>query len=265
MSIGLIAGSGTLPDTFRKEAVKKGKEVFTVGIEGITEIETEEKIPVGNVSKIIEVLRKRNVREVVMLGKFEHKLIYMELLNVDKKLASILKGSKTKKPADIINGFISYMESEGFRFIDPKPFLSSIISDKGLMNRVSPSEDALKDAEFGFPIAKKVADMDVGQTIVVKEKAVVAVEAMEGTQKTIERAGSIAGKGCRVIKVGRSNQDFRVDVPTVGIETIEIMKSIGADSLFIEAESVYMVDKEDMLRLADEYNISVYGIDDKIC
>ncbi len=265
MRIGLIAGSGTLPETFRREAVTKGEEVFTIGIEGITEIETEETLPMGKVGKLVNILRSRGIKDIVMLGKFEHKLIYRDIFKMDFKAFSILFKSKTRKPGDIINSFIKYMEEEGFRFIDPKPFLSSILSGEGLMNNISPSKEALEDAKFGFLIAKKIADMDVGQTIIVKDKAVVAVEAMEGTQKAIKRSGIIAGKGCRVIKVGRSNQDFRVDVPTVGIDTIEIMKEIGADSLFLEEKCVYMVDKESMLSLADKYNISVYGISGKIC
>ncbi len=265
MRIALIAGSGTLPETFRKEALSKGEEVFTIGIEGITEIEAEEVLPMGKVSKLVNILKSKGIRNIVMLGKFEHKLIYKDIFNMDLKAFSILLKSKTKKPADLISSFIKYMEGEGFKFIDPKPFLSSILSEGGLMNNINPSKEAMEDAKFGFCIAKKVADMDVGQTIVVKDRAVVAVEAMEGTQKTIERAGKIAGKGCRVIKVGRSNQDFRIDVPTVGIDTIEIMKEIGADSLFLEEKNVYMVDKESLLSLADKYNISVYGISGKMC
>jgi len=262
--IGLIAGSGSLPGIFKKEAERRGEKVFAVGIEGITNINTEEKLAFGRLSELISLFKERGIRKIVMLGKFEHKLIYSNLANVDDGARSIIAESSTRKPADIIRSFMAYMERLGFRFINPKPFLSSILSKKGPMNGISPGEKAMADAIFGFPIAKAMANFDVGQTIVLKDKAVVAVEAMEGTQKTIERGGKIAGSGCRVLKVGRDNQDFRIDVPTVGVDTIKAMISVGADVLFLEAGNVYMVEKEKMLDLAEKHGISVYGIDNDV-
>ncbi len=258
--IGLIAGSGSLPGIFKKEAEKRGEKVFAVGIEGITNIQTEEKLAFGKVGELIGLFKERGIKKIVMLGKFEHRLIYNNF-NIDEEAKSVITGSYTRKPADLIKSFMLYMEKKGFSFINPKPFLSSILSKKGPMNGVAPEKSAMDDAVVGFPIAKAMANFDVGQTIVLKDKAVVAVEAMEGTQKTIERAGRIAGKGCRVLKVGRDNQDFRVDVPTVGVDTIKVMIDVGADVLFLEAGNVYMVDKEKMLDLAEKHGISVYGID----
>jgi len=118
----------------------------------------------------------------------------------------------------------------------------------------------MEDGLFGFPIAKEIAQLDVGQTIVVKEGTVVSVEAMEGTQEAIYRAGKLAGKGCRVIKVARKSQDFRIDVPTVGLDTLEALRHIKADALFLEAGKVYIVDKEKFLKHADKYKISVVGL-----
>ena len=259
--IGLIAGSGSLPGIFKKEAERRGEKVFSVGIKGITSIHTEERLAFGRVGELISLFKERGIKKIVMLGKFEHRLIYNDFVNIDEDVRSVIAGSSTRKPADIIRSFMLYMEKRGFIFINPKPFLSSILSDKGPMNGIAPRESAMADAVLGFPIAKAMANFDVGQTIVLKDKAVVAVEAMEGTQKTIERAGRIAGKGCRVLKVGRDNQDFRVDVPTVGVDTIKVMIDAGADVLFLEAGSVYMVDKEKMLDLAERHRISVYGID----
>ncbi len=260
--IGLIAGSGSLPGIFKKEAEKRGEKVFAVGIEGITNIHTEERLAFGKVGELIGLFKERGIKRVVMLGKFEHRLVYKNFTDEDAK--SVIAGSSTRKPADLIKSFMLYMEKKGFSFINPKPFLSSILSEKGPMNGVAPGKSAMDDAVFGFPIAKAMANFDVGQTIVLKDKAVVAVEAMEGTQKTIERAGRIAGKGCKVLKVGRDNQDFRVDVPTVGVDTIKVMINVGADVLFLEAGNVYMVDKEKMLDLAEKHGISVYGIDSDV-
>ena len=258
--IGLLAGYGELPLEFKRLAQKKGYKVITFGVEGITNTETDYIIPFGKVKKFVELLKKENIKKVVFLGKFEHSLIFKNLISLDLTALQILLKSKDKKPETIVRNFICFLESKGFEVFDPKEVLSEILSQKGLMNNVEPKKEAIEDAVFGFPIAKEIASMDIGQTIVVKNKAVVSVEAMEGTQETIRRAGKIAGKNTRVIKVARKNQDFRIDVPTVGIDTLKVMKEVGADSLFLEAGKVYIVRKEEFLRLADKFKITVYGL-----
>ncbi len=260
MPIGLIAGKGKLPQVFREEAQKKGEEVVVVGVKGITDMPADEQIPVGKVGRLIKTFRKRGVDRVVMLGKFEHRLLYSSLLSFDMKAFSVLRRAKDRRAANVIKAFMEVLEEEGFRFIDPKPYLESLLSEEGVMGRREPSEEAMEDGVFGFLIAKEIAELDVGQTVVVKERAVVAVEAMEGTQETIRRGGKLGGKGVRVVKVARKSQDFRIDVPTVGVETLELMKEVGADALFLEAGKVYMVDKTKFLRLADRLNISVVGL-----
>ena len=152
------------------------------------------------------------------------------------------------------------LEVLGFEFPDPKPYLEELLAPAGKISSKEPSKEAMEDGLWGFPIARQIADLDVGQTIVVKDKAVVSVEAMEGTQKAIERAGELAGKGCRVIKVARRSQDFRIDVPTVGPKTIEAIKKIKGDTLFVEAGKVYLLEKEKLIKLADNYGIAVYGL-----
>ncbi|NPA42060.1 MAG: LpxI family protein [Aquificae bacterium] len=260
MPIGLIAGKGELPKVFREEALKRGEEVITAGIKGITDMEADEIIPLGKVGRLIKVFKKRNVDRIVMLGKFEHRLIYTSLLQLDLKAISILRKSKDRRPASLIKAFMEALEEEGFVFIDPKPYLESILAVEGVMGRRKPSEEAKEDGIFGFLIAKELAEMDIGQTVVVKNKAVVAVEAMEGTQETILRGGKLGGKGVRVVKVARKTQDFRIDVPTVGLQTLEALRQAKADALFLEAGKVYIVQKEKFLRNADRLGISVVGI-----
>ncbi len=258
--IGLLAGYGELPLEFKELAQKRGYKVITFGVEGITNIRTDYTVPFGKVKKFIELLKKENIKKVTFLGKFEHSLIFKDFLSLDFTAIQLLLKSRDRKPETLIKNFITFLESKGFEVFDPKEILSEILSEKGLMNRVKPKKEALEDARFGFPIAKEIATMDVGQTIVVKNKTVVSVEAMEGTQETIRRAGKIAGKNTRVIKVARRKQDFRIDVPTVGIETLKVMKEVGADSLFLEAGKVYIVRKKEFLKLADEFKITVYGL-----
>ena len=260
MPIGLIAGKGRLPQVFREQAEKAGREVFSVGVKGITDSQVDELLPLGRVGKLVKLFKKRGIREVVMLGKFEHRLIYSELLNLDLKGLLILKRAKDRRPASLIRAFMDALEEEGFEFIDPTPYLKELLAGEGVMGRREPSEEAMEDGIFGFLIAKELAQLDIGQTLVVKNKAVVAVEAMEGTQETIRRGGKIGGKGTRVVKVARKNQDFRIDVPTVGLETLEVMKEVKAEALFLEAGKVYIVDRERFLRTADRLGIPVVGL-----
>ena len=260
MPIGLIAGKGSLPKVFKESAQKKGERVVTIGIKGITDMEADEIIPVGKVGKLISFFKKHGVDRIVMLGKFEHRLIYTSLLFLDFKAISILRRSRDKRASSLIKAFIQALEEEGFVFIDPRDYLQDILAPEGVLGRHEPSDEAMSDGFFGFPIAKEIAEMDIGQTIVVKDGAVVAVEAMEGTQETILRGGQIAGKGTRIIKVARKSQDFRIDVPTVGVQTLYAMKQVRADTLFLEAGKVYVLEKEEFLRKADRLGISVVGI-----
>jgi DUF1009 family protein len=259
-AICLLAGSGRLPQNFIEEARRKGIEVFSVGVKGITDFKTDASIPIGKVGKFIKLLHKEGIKDIVMLGKFEHKYIYTELFRLDLKAISIYRRAKDKKPATLVKVFMEFLQSEGFNFIDPKPILENILSQKGSMNSVEPSPPALEDGKFGFRIAKEIAEMDIGQTVAVKDKAVIAVEAMEGTQETIKRASRLSGKGFRVIKVARKSQDFRIDVPTVGPDTLRVLREAGADSLFLEAGKVFIIDKPLFLEEAERSRICVYGL-----
>lgn len=260
MPIGLIAGKGKLPEVFKSSAHRMGIEVISVGVKGITDTQVDELLPLGRLGKLIKLFKKRGIKEIVMLGKFEHKLIYSGLLSFDLKALSVIKRAKDRRPASLIRAFMDLLEEEGFEFIDPKPFLEELLAQEGVMGRKAPKEDAKEDGLFGFLIAKELAELDIGQTVVVKDKAVVAVEAMEGTQETIKRGGKLGGKGTRVVKVARKTQDFRIDVPTVGIDTLKVMKEAKADTLFLEAGKVYILEKEKFIRLADRFGISVVGL-----
>ncbi len=260
MLIGLIAGRGKLPEVFREEARKKGCEVVTAGVKGITDTQADQLFPAGKVGGVMKFFKKRGVSKIVMLGKFEHRLIYSTLLNFDIQALSVLRRAKDRKPASLVRAFMEVFEEEGFEFIDPRPFMESLLVEEGVMGRRKPTAEAEEDGLFGFLIAKEIAELDVGQTVVVKNKAIVAVEAMEGTQATIRRGGELAGKGVRVVKVARKSQDFRIDVPVVGPETLEVMGSVGADALFLEAGKVYVIEKEKFARQADRLGISVVGL-----
>jgi len=260
VKVCLVAGSGSLPTAFVKKAKELGDEVFVVGVKGITSIEANAYLPLGKVGTLVKLLERHQINKIVLLGKFEHKLLFSHLLTLDSLALKILKRAKDRRAQSLIRALMDELEEMGFEFIDPKPYLEELLAGRGTLNSLEPSSQAMEDGLFGFPIAKEIAQLDVGQTIVVKEGTVVSVEAMEGTQETIYRAGKLAGKGCRVIKVARKNQDFRIDVPTVGLDTLEVLRHIKADALFLEAGKVYIVDKDKFLKLADKYKISVVGL-----
>ncbi len=260
MRLCLIAGSGELPGVFLKKAREKGVEVFVAGVKGITELQADEYFPLGKVGRLLKTLEKRGIRHMVMLGKFEHSLIFSHLLTLDELALRILKKAKDKKPQTLIKTLMDELEALGFEFPDPRPYLEELLATAGQISSKEPSKEAMEDGLWGFPIARHIAELDVGQTLVVKDKAVVSVEAMEGTQRAIERAGELAGKNCRVIKVARKSQDFRIDVPTVGPKTIEAIKKIKGDALFVEAGKVYLLEREKLTKLADRYGIAVYGL-----
>ena len=260
MKVCLVAGSGSLPTAFVKKAKELGDEVFVVGVKGITSIEADVYLPLGKVGTLVKLLEKHHINKLVLLGKFEHKLLFSRLLTLDSLALKILKRAKDRRAQSLVRALMDELEEMGFEFTDPKPYLEELLAGRGTLNSLEPSSQAMEDGLFGFPIAKEIAQLDVGQTIVVKEGTVVSVEAMEGTQETIYRAGKLAGKGCRVIKVARKSQDFRIDVPTVGLDTLEALRHIKADALFLEAGKVYIVDKDKFLKLADKYKISVVGL-----
>lgn len=260
MKVCLVAGAGELPRVFLRKAKEKGSEVYVIGVKGITDIPADEYIPLGKVGRLIRILERQGINKIVMLGKFEHSLIFSHLLTLDEVALKIFQKAKDRKSQTLIKVLIEELESMGFEFPDPRPFLEDLLAPAGRISSVDPSPSAMEDGLWGFPIAKEIASLDIGQTIVVKDKAVVSVEAMEGTQKAIERAGQVAGKGCRVIKVARKSQDFRIDVPTVGPKTIEIIRKIKGDALFLEAGKVYVLERERLQKLADRYGIAVYGL-----
>ena len=154
-------------------------------------------------------------------------------------------------------GLLSLIEDEGFSVLDQKKFLKELFPSKGVLTKVQPPQSELDDVEFGFPIAKYMADKEIGQTIIVKNKTVIAVEGVEGTDQTIERGCRLGKENCIAIKVSRTNQDFRYDCPGIGPKTIEFLAKGKASLLAIEADNIMLVEKEKVLKHADEVGIAI--------
>ncbi|MCS7262958.1 MAG: UDP-2,3-diacylglucosamine diphosphatase LpxI [Aquificaceae bacterium] len=260
MKLCLLAGAGELPKVFLRKAKEKGVEVFVAGVKGVTDVPADEYFPLGNLERLLKSLEKRSIDQIVMLGKFEPSLLFSHLLTLDRLALRILQKAKDRRPQTLVKTLMQELESVGYQFPDPRPFLEELLAPAGEISPFKPSPQAMEDGLWGFPLAKEIATLDIGQTLVVKEKTVLSVEAMEGTQKAIERVGKLAGKGCRVIKTARKSQDFRVDVPTVGPKTLEAIRKVGGDALFVEAGKVYILEKEKMKELSKKYCIALYGL-----
>lgn len=260
--IGIIAGEGSFPLIVLKEAKRSGCSVAVAGLKDISSPELEKEadyfvwLSIGEVGKLAEFLIENRVKKALLAGRVKHSSIYKEL-SPDPVTEVLLRQLQDKKPVSIFKKLADFLSSKGIEFIDSTIFLTNLLPKEGVLTKVKPSQKALEDIEFGWSIAKKIAKMDIGQTIVVKDKAVIAVEAMEGTDETIKRGAILGGDGIVVIKVSRPEQDMRFDVPVVGLSTLKILSIVQNPVLCIEAEKTIFFDLEESVRFADKMEIPI--------
>jgi UDP-2,3-diacylglucosamine hydrolase len=258
--IGLIAGSGEVPIYFARKASHLGIKIVSVCLseeiqKGLAPFsEKSYCIGVGQAGKILDTFQNSNVNDLLILGKVEKSVIF-KLQKFDFKALKFLKNIMTHEDKVLLLGMIGEIEKEGFKVLSQKEFLSDIFPAKGNLTHIAPSKQELEDIEFGLPIARKLADMEIGQTLIVKNKTVIAVEALEGTDAAIQRGCKLAQGKCVVIKVSRTNQDYRYDSPGIGPDTIRMMSE--GSVLVLEAERVMLVEQEIVLKLANEAKIAV--------
>jgi DUF1009 family protein len=193
-----------------------------------------------------------------MAGQVKHVKLFSDVMP-DLTMLSVLGRLVTKNTDALISAVADVLLKNGITLMDSTELLADLLARPGVMTRLEPTAAMKADFEFGYPVADTIGGLDIGQTIVVKDRAVVAVEAMEGTDEVIARAGMLAGPGARVVKVAKPRQDMRFDVPVVGVATIAAMHAVGADGLSIDAGRTLMLDGDDFLRAADEVGIVVVG------
>src|SRR6185369_2399700 len=215
-------------------------------------------VSLGHLGKCIKILKQAGVRQAVMAGQVKHAKIFSGIMP-DFTLLSVLTKLRSKNTDSLISAVAEVLKGEGIELLNSTGFLEPLLARPGTLSRATPSPADLEDLAFGYRMADAIAALDIGQTIVVKDKAVVAVEAMEGTDAVIRRAGEIAGAGTRVIKVAKPKQDMRFDVPVVGVATIETMKAAGATAISIDAGRTLVVDGEKLFEAADAAGIAVVG------
>lgn len=244
--LGLLAGAGELPLEFLKSAKEKGIEVTTFGITGLTDKRVEELskrviwIKPIKLGKFLKELKKSGVREIAVLGKVEHREA-LKLRNLDITAFKLIATLKDLKPESLIRGVFKEIEKSGVKVISPETFLKHLLVPPGTLFGPQPDEETLKDMKFGMKVAKKIAELDIGQTVVVKRGTVVAVEGVEGTDRCVERGAELSSGGFVVCKAARPNQDMRVDVPTVGEKTIKLVKELGGKGIAVEGNRTFVV------------------------
>ena len=260
--IGVIAGAGDLPIFFAEKAKEKGTKVIGFAIEEMASPEFDaacdraHRLSIGQIKKFILLLFTERIKKIVMLGKVDKSIIY-RYVKKDGKAKEMLKKAEDKSDYTLLGKLTSELKKIGVEVIDGVEYLKDFLPPKGILTKNKPSKTELEDIEFGVKKAKEVARLDVGQTIVVKNKSIVSVEAMEGTDSTIERAAKICGEGFSVVKVARPMQDMRWDVPVVGVDTIKIIAKNKGSVLAMEEKKMFLVDKEACVELANSKGISI--------
>ncbi|MEW6127710.1 MAG: UDP-2,3-diacylglucosamine diphosphatase LpxI [Acidobacteriota bacterium] len=266
MKYGLIAGNGRFPTMVLEGAREQGIEIVVAAIKEETAAEVEqmaarvEWMSVGQLGKLLNFFKKENVTHAIMAGQVKHHQIFRLNALPDLRMVKLLARLATKNTDNLLGAVASELAGEGITLVDSTTFLDKYLAIEGAMTKRAPSKDELADIEFGLAIAREIARLDIGQTIAVKDRAVVAVEAMEGTDAVILRAGEITrGRPFVVVKVAKPNQDMRFDVPVIGIPTIETLKRAGATAIHVSAKKTLLFDKPELLNLAEKYRISVYS------
>jgi DUF1009 family protein len=269
LAIGLIAGNGTFPFLILRAARRLGHDVVAVAINGEASPDLEGLahelggtnftwIELGHLGKCIKALKAGGVTQAVMAGQVKHVKLFGGVMP-DMTLLSVLTKLKANNTDAIIAAVAEVLQDHGITLMDSTQLLTDLVARAGGLTKAQPTAAMQTDFLFGYRIADAIAGVDVGQTVVVKDRAVVAVEGMEGTDAAIKRAGELAGLGTRVVKVAKPKQDMRFDVPVVGVATITAMIAAGADALTIDAGRTLILDGDDFIRAADQAGIVVIG------
>jgi DUF1009 family protein len=271
--LGLIAGNGRFPFLLLDAARAQGLEVIVAAIKEETFPEIESRgaaavhwLSLGELSKLIETFKREGVHRAVMAGQVKHKQIFSSI-RPDWRLAKLLLSLGTRNTDSLLGGIAKVLAEEGITLENSTSLLDPLLAKRGVITKRAPTEQETKNIEYGRTVARHLAQFDIGQTVIIAEGACVTVEAMEGTDATIERAGQIMAsleadpstlsRALTVVKIAKPDQDMRFDVPVVGVKTIEAMRKAGATCLAIDAGRCLLLDGEQTTSAADTSNIAI--------
>ena len=265
--VGLIAGSGNLPELLAHEARKKGQRVAACAIKGETDQGVEtwadvvEWIRLGELGRVIRFFKREGVRDTLMGGKITKTNLFQGHIHPDLEMIRVLAKTRDHSDDSLLGGIASFLNEEGVSVLDLTAFLTEeVLPQKGVLSRRRPSKGETEDIEYGWRLAKEIGRLDIGQTVVVKKKAILAVEAIEGTDQAILRGGSLAGGDVVVVKVAKPKQDMRFDVPTLGLGTLGAMVRARAQALAFEAGKTILLDRKCFLEGANREDMAIVGL-----
>ena len=262
-TIGLIAGNGRFPLLFAKVARAQGIHVVVAASRGDTSVlihavaDQVRWFSVADLEKIFEYFRVKEARHIIMAGQIHPRRLFDEALLANEDFRAIFKALTDRRCDTIFGSIAERLKKEGLELLDSTLLLKDYLAPKGTLTKRAPTEEELLDIEFGITIAKNMGALDVGQTVLVKGKAILAIEALEGTDQCILRGGRIARHGAVVVKTSKPKQDNRFDVPVIGPRTIQVMHKCHASCIAIESGKTLMIDPEATIALANQANITI--------
>lgn len=261
-TIGIIAGGGQFPILAAESAGKQGFRVVAVAHQGDTDpalADVADKlawVKLGQLGKIIDVFKKEGVKKALMAGSISKKNMFGKMMP-DLKGISFLSKMAILHDDGILRAVASEFEKEGIEIVSSTHYLPELIAPEGCLTKKRPDKAQREDIRLGWDVAKELGRLDVGQCVVIRNRTVLAIEAIDGTNETIKRGGRIAGKDAVVIKVSKPEQDLRFDVPSAGLETLEVMADVKASVLALEAGKTLLFDRQKMIEYADKTGISI--------
>ena len=266
MKYGLIAGNGRFPFLVLEGARERGVEIVVAAIKEETSPEIEKQaervewMSVGQLGRLIRFFKREQVTHAIMAGQVKHHQIFRLNALPDLRMVKMLARLPEKNTDSLIGAVAGELAREGITLIESTTFLEALLAPAGVLTRRAPTKEERADMDYGLGVARELARLDLGQTIVVKDRAVVAIEAMEGTDAVIIRAGEVTrGRPFVVVKVAKPEQDMRFDVPVIGVSTIENMNRAGATALHVTAGKTLLFDKDEIIALADKNGITIVG------
>ncbi|MDR2192013.1 MAG: UDP-2,3-diacylglucosamine diphosphatase LpxI [Endomicrobium sp.] len=263
--IGLIAGNGRFPFLVAQEIKKSGDEVICVALKEEADRELEKfcdkyyEVSLGKFQKIVDSLKDAGANTAVMAGQVKHVKIYSAIIP-DFRAIKILSSLVNKKTDTILKTVADEFEKDGIKLMPSHLYLTSLLAKKGLLVGKKLSSSEQKDVDFGFKIAKGISSFDIGQTVVVKDRSVLAVESVEGTDECIKRAYALGGDGAIAVKVAKPNQDFRFDVPVIGTRTVNTLKENKIRAMAIEADVTLILDKDEVIKEAKDIGVTIISV-----
>jgi len=264
--IGLIAGNRKFPLLFCEAARRQGYSVIVIAIKGDTSLKIKNLadkvywLNLAEFERIFEIFNSEGVKKAVMAGQVSPSRLFSREVRASQAIQQLLSSIKNKKAESIFGAIAEKLESSGLELLDSHIFVKDLMAGKGALTLNKPDPAVQEDIYFGFELAKAVAALDIGQTVAIKDKAIVAVEALEGTDNLIRRAGKICRGGITVVKVAKPGQDMRFDIPVVGLKTVQNLIRVRAKCLVVEADKTLFIDRGPSVRLAEKKGLAIVGI-----